>query len=136
MKKFNDFMYDGPRWKVALFTFSFFFTICFLLFVGIEMIANADDISILRQSLVSAVMSGVFTLLIMSMISIGKQSQKFWDKVKEVELFINEAETLEELKAIYEGEFTTLKQMSLGTPHRCEIIRLITIIDTKANYLK
>lgn len=136
MKKFNDFMYDGSRWKVALFTFSFFFTFCFLLFVGIEIISGTNVISILKQSIVSAVMSGVLTLLVMSMISIGKQSQKFWNKAKEVELFINEAETLEELKAIHEGEFTTLKQMSLGTPHNHELLRLFTIMDTKANYLK
>lgn len=136
MKKFNDFMYDGPSWKVALFTFLFFVTISTSFFVGIEMITNADNIFVVRQVIVSAILSGAFTLLVMNMISMSKQSQKFWDKAKEVELFINEAETLEELKAIFEGEFVTLKQMSMGYPHQYEIVRLLTIMHTKSDYLK
>ena len=136
MKKFNDFMYDGPRWKVALFTFLFFVTIGTSLFIGLEMITNTDGVSILRQLSVSSVISGAFTLLVIHMISMGKESQKFWNKAKEVELFINEAETLEELKAIYEGEYATLKQMSMGHPHQYEIVRLLTIMRTKSDYLK
>ena len=136
MKKFNDFMYGGSKWKVALFTFSFFFAFSCSFFIGIELISGIDIIAISKSVMVSTILSGIFTLLVMNLISMSKQSQLFWDKAKEVELFIGEAETIEEIKAIYEGEFVTLKQMSSGTPHRYEVLRLLTIMDTKSKYLK
>jgi len=137
MKKFNDFMYDGSKWKVALFTFSFFFVFSCLLITVLGMTASDSGVDVVTTRIkISVVISSAFTLFVMNLISMSKQSQKFWDKAKEVELFIDEAETLEELKAIYEGEFATLRQMSLGTPHRYEVLRILTIMDTKSKYLK
>jgi len=138
MKKFNDFMFNTSSWKVAIISFVFGFCFINSLFLGLEYLfgSNIDMSLIKRIVLVASIIGLVMVGMILLFIKMANESEQFWTKAKEVELFIDEAETLEELKAIYEGEFVTLKQMSLGTPHRYEILRLLTIMDTKLKYLK
>lgn len=135
MNKFNDFMYNGNRVKVALSTFlvtSLFMT---LLFIGIDLMGS-KELSIFRTIVVVSLMSFIWTGLIMHVLKTGKDSEKFWIFAKQVEVDIRNAKTRNELRVILGGDFVKLRNMSLGGPHSNEIQRLYTMIDTKAEYLK
>ena len=70
-----------------------------------------------------------------------RSSQAFWDRAKEVEKRLDEAKTRKDLEAIFWEEFSNendgkLRKLYMpSAPHRQEMIRLHTILDTKYKYL-
>lgn len=135
MNQFKEFMFNGNRVKVALSTFLVTSVFMTLLFIGIDLIGG-KELSIFRTIVVVSTMSFMWTGVIMHVLKTGKDSEKFWTFAKQVEAEIKNAKTAHELKQVYEGDFAELNIMSLGGPHRHEILRLLTIMDTKVQYLK
>jgi len=69
-----------------------------------------------------------------------RKSQAFWDRAEEVQKRLDEAKTTQALDVIFSEEFShtgKLKKLYIpGAPHNQEIVRLLTILDTKYGFFK
>lgn len=69
-----------------------------------------------------------------------RSSQAFWDRAKEVQKRLDEAKTTQALDIIFAEEFShtgKLRKLYIpGAPHKHEMVRLLTILDTKYGFFK
>ena len=95
-----------------------------------------DNLTILKLSMGLAV---PFSFLISLMSSQMKKSEAFWDRAKEVEKQIDDAETLQELNRIVTDEFSyetgVLRKMASGPPHYQKMREMYKVIETASKYL-
>ena len=138
MKKFNDFMFNAPIWKVAIISFVFGFCFINSLFLGLEYLSgsNVDMPLIKRTVLVPSLLGLAMAGIILTFTKMANESEQFWTKAKEVEKLIDDAETKQEISDIVYGELTELHKMRMGRPHVHEVNKLITVANTKIKYLK
>ena len=138
IEKINDFMFNAPNWKAAIISFVFGF--CFInpLFLGLEYLfgSNVDMPLIKRTMLVASILGLGMVGMVLLFIKMVNESKQFWKKAEEVEKLIDMCETKQEITDIIYGELTELRKMSMGRPHNYEVIKLITVADTKVKYLK
>jgi hypothetical protein len=115
----------------------FVFTVYKLITIGTEGTIFNDNLFLLKISLTLAV---PFSFLFIMMNIQMKKSEAFWDRAEAVEKEIDDAETLEELNRILNGEFHSetgvLRKMSSGPPHYQKVREMYKVMETKAKYLK
>jgi hypothetical protein len=139
MKRLNNFLDKAPLWQVYIF--GWFFTgafTTFLFYVPVPLIAanTAKTIFSAEVCLKIGAMSGLlFGLMFMLIISMMRKSTIFWSYAKEVEKFINEANSKDALELILENQFEYLRKKCQGGPQIPELNRLYTIMKTKYKYL-
>lgn len=135
MKALNNFLLKAPLWQVYLFGWFFtggFMASLFYLFPSTPEL----DFSGIRCLKVGALSGLIFGLAIMLAVLMIRKSSKFWAYAETVEEIIQKASTKEELESIFENEFQTLREMSLGRPHTQELTKLYHIMKTKHQYIK
>lgn len=84
----------------------------------------------------SLILSVVFSAMITLMLSMSKQSDKFWKSAHDLEKLIDETNTKEGLEKLYENEFKETNKLSMGGAHYTEMKRLDSVIKTKYKYIK
>ena len=84
----------------------------------------------------SLIMGAIISLPVTAMISSGRKNTKFWDEAKIVEDKIEEAETKDKLRVLYDEDVKKLSNMAFGHPQYAEIKKFRAIILTKAKYVK
>ena len=124
-----------PIWYVIMTVFVF--TVYKLITIGTEGTIFNDNLFLLKISLTLAV---PFSFLFIMMNIQMKKNEAFWDRAEAVEKEIDDAETLEELNRILNGEFHSetgvLRKMSSGPPHYQKVREMYKVMETKAKYLK
>lgn len=124
-----------PIWHLILTAFIFgFYT---LLGIGLsDSIAGTQE-AMFKISLALAIPFSMLFVLFQSQVN---KSIAFWDRADAVEKEIDEAETLEELNRIINGEFHSetgvLSKMAAGPPHYQKMREMYKVIETKAKYVK
>jgi len=93
-------------------------------------------LSFLVNIKISLGMGAIFGLMIMLMTSMSRKSGKFWCYAETVEKLIEDAETKQALKDIYNNEFKELRHLAQGGPHYYEAKRIYAILETKHKYIK
>jgi len=134
MKTLNNFLDKAPLWQVYifgwLFTGAFTFSLFFLIPSNPEMDLSWD------KCLKAGALTGLlFGLMVMLMVSMMRKSSDFWKYAEVVEKAIEKANSKEDLEAIFENDFQTLKGMCQGGPHNNELTKLYHIMKTKHKYL-
>ena len=133
--KIANFIYDGNRILVFLTSFIFFSSFASFLFLYIDYIAESK-IELGAQLRVSVILGLISSFLLLSIVSQMKQSRKFWNMADEIETKIETTESPQELKEIASEDLVELQKLSMGTPHKHELLRLFTIIKTKLKYVE
>lgn len=83
------------------------------------------------------VMLGIpFGAMIVLMVSMIRKSQVFWEYAEVVEKLIDEADTKEKVRFVFNNEFQSLRQKCQGGPQITELNRLYTIMQTKIKYVQ
>ena len=124
-----------PIWHLILTAFIFgFYT---LLGIGLKDPIAGTQEAMFKISLVLAI---PFSMLFVLMQSQMRKNIAFWDRAEAVEKEIDDAETLEELNRILNGEFHSetgvLRKMSSGPPHYQKVREMYKVMETKAKYVK
>jgi len=138
MKKLNNFIDKAPLWQI--FIVGWFFSSVFIasniyVFNLIEPSSTKLIISGINCIKIGIIMGILIGFMFMIMLSMGRESQIFWDYSKEVESLIDKAETKESLQSIFDNEFQDLREKCWGGPQIQELNRLYTIIKTKNKYI-
>jgi hypothetical protein len=123
-----------PIWYVIMTIFVF--SLYKLITIGTEGTPFNDNLILLKISLTLAV---PFSLLVNTMQIQMRKNIAFWDRTKVVEKEIDDAETLEELNRILNGEFHSetgvLRKMASGLPHYQKVREMYKVMETKAKYV-
>jgi hypothetical protein len=131
MKTLNFFFKCAPIWQIFIFWFVLFFLLVsgvFLIFFNFKHM----DTPLYR---VSFVVSSIFSTLASLILYTDRISKKFWNLSKKIRERIESANTKKDIEDIVNGDFDTLKQISLGQPHFQEIHILNAIMKTKYGLL-
>lgn len=139
MKKLNNFLSNAPMWKIFIFSYIIMTLFTFLIFSCLNPLMTTEGqktFSMITNLKISASAGVLFGLMLTLLILMSRKSDKFWTYSEEVAKLIDEAETKEALKGIYNNEFAELRKKSMGTPHYNELKRLYTILETKHKYIK
>lgn len=135
MKALNNFLDKAPLWQVYIFGWSFsgaFIASLFYLLPSTPELA----LSGIKCLKVGALSGLLFGLMVMLMVSMMRKSSEFWTYAEVVEAAIEKANTKEELEAIFENDFQTLRKMGQGRPHIQELTKLYHIMKTKHKYVE
>jgi hypothetical protein len=133
MKALNNFLVKAPLWQVYIFGWLFSGAFMASLFYLLPSTPELDFSGI--KSLKVGVFSGLIFGLMMLMVSMMRKSSEFWTYAEEVEAAIEKANSKEDLEAIFENDFQTLRKMSQGRPHTQELTKLYHIMKTKHKYV-
>lgn len=139
MKRISNFLDNASMWKVYIASYIFATLFTFLIFTCLNPIMTTEGQKMFTTVVtlkISASAGVLFGLMFALMISMSRSSDRFWKYSEVVKNLIDEAETKEALKGIYNNEFTRLKEMMGGRPHLEEVRRLKAILDTKYKYIK
>jgi type VI protein secretion system component VasK len=130
MSKINNYFAKAALWNVYFVSS----TVLSLIFYGFVMLMAGDQVIPHRphwQISVALTVGYMIGLMLVMMVWMMRASDKFWQAAKALEGKIKEANTKEDLKALYNGDFQALRKMAGGTPHYSELNRLYAILDTK-----
>jgi hypothetical protein len=134
MKALNNFLDKAPLWQVYIFGWLFSGALFASLFYLLPSTPELD-LSGIKCLKVGALSGLLFGLMVMSMVSMMRKSSEFWTYAEVVEAAIEKANTKEELEAIFENDFQTLRKMGQGRPHIQELTKLYHIMKTKHKYV-
>ena len=130
-QRIENFFANTHLFKIYIFGWFSTGSIFFLFFFFL--VKEFDIITCLKIGVVTGLLFGLILTLTISQI---RKSVAFWKYAKEVEVLIEEAETQERLKIIFEHEYEMLRDLSLGGPHSQELEKLYYIMKTKFQYVK
>lgn len=135
MKRFSNLtekiIFESPLWTVFLVFLGPLTILVATIFYLLDNLVGDQTISLIRYLTLGLILGGMCSLLAVFIVSMFKMSDVFWQSAKEVHRLIHDAETLEQLSSIFEKDFKELRKKSGGGPHRTELLRLHTIMDTK-----
>lgn len=135
MKALNNFLAKAPLWQVYIF--AWFFTGAFTASLFYMFPSNRDlDFSGVNCLKFGASSGLLFGLMFVLMTSMTRKSSEFWTYAEAVEAAIEKANTKVDLDAIFENDFQTLREMSIGQPHIQELARLYHSMKTKYKYVE
>ncbi len=130
-------MDTASYWKVYLFGFIFFSLITYTAFI-----LSNNQLNIIHKKSFNDIVIKVsigfglfFSGFICLMTKMARDSKKFWETAKALELKIDEANTKEELDRIWANEFKSLRDLCGGEFQLGASIRLHTIFVTKYKYV-
>ena len=135
MKALNNFLVKAPLWQVYIFGWLFSGAFMASLFYLLPSTPELD-FSGIKCLKVGALSGLLFGLMMMLMVSMIRKSSEFWTYAEAVEAAIEKANTKEDLEAIFENDFQTLREMSQGRPHTQELTKLYHIMKTKYKYVE
>ena len=113
------------------------FGLSFVLFssiicTGFYYIIPIEDIKIHNAMLkVSIFLALMFSILIVNSVSLSRKSDKFFNYRDEVESLINDTDTVDSLKDIYDVQIQKLWKLSQGGSHSQEVNRLVSLNNIK-----
>lgn len=136
MKKINYVLDKAPFWKIFFWTL----LICTTIFYALIALGSAGQPDPPRaihnwKIAVSLTVGGMLSLVMTSMVWMARTSQKFWEAAAALEEKIKAATVKDDLRKLYKEDFQALHKKAGGGPHFSELRRLLTIIETKIEYL-
>jgi hypothetical protein len=132
MKAINKFFVTSSSIAIFSATYSIFLIIGILSAIVIVLPDSLELIQFFAVAMISLPLAGLLTL----MNSMDNSSSAFWKYADNVEKLIENAETKDELRNIYNNEFQRLVKMQMGRPHTTMIVKLDSILKTKYKYIK
>jgi len=136
MKQLDNFINNTNLINVFLISLVTTTLTGYLIFNSLNFLLGANKISAKDCLLMCSFIGLVFSLYSTFLISISRQSAKFWNQAKIVKDMAEQEETKSGLELIYDNEFQALKKLSSGRPpHTKELIEIYYILTTKHKYI-
>ena len=144
MNRFSKYLFDTNKYMrfLIVFVISFFMSMIFVyivyLIASLFQTVNPINRTLVIVGVVLSSFISLFTSLTISSVVWGWKIQDRFDKaLKETEEKIENAETIKELKEVYDNDWQRLVKMTGGfTKNEYNVSRLLTIMTTKSKYLK
>ncbi len=125
-------MKNTPYWKLFILSYIAFTIFSFII---CEIVGDSKIFTHLVNIKIGLSVS-IFTAIIFTLTTNSlRSSDKFWRLANEVETKLDNANSKDELKLIYDNELEQLKKLAGGSPHYYEVKRLYTIANTKYKFV-